>query len=159
MTPISLSWAPIDLIGKTKYILDTHTMIYMHWWKHKPRNEHKTNNSQWWGCQLKTPRCKTQHEEILFQEALQMQPIFSLFGIPNEIYRKYKHKTHSKVPKAWVFFFFTPQKSKSHQTTSHLHKHVLPNTNALKIPNELHHSLDNRPLIMVLNCVSKRYMS
>jgi len=125
----------------------------------KPRNEHKTNNSQWWWCKLKTPRYKTHHENILFQEALQMLPIFSLLESPIKPIESRNTKHIRRSQKFEYSFPSPPQKSKSHQTTSHLHKHVLPNTNVLKIPNELHHSLDQRHLIMVLNYLFKRNMS
>jgi hypothetical protein len=67
-------------------------------------------------------------------------------GIPNKTHKKQKHRAHLKVPTILVLSSFTPQKSKSHETTSHLHKHVLSNMITLEIPDERHHSPNQRPI-------------
>jgi hypothetical protein len=63
-------------------------------------------------------------------------------GIPNKTQRKHKHI----APNNFSTLFLHPSKIQMLLNNITFIKHVLPNTIALEIPNELHHSPDHKPL-------------
>jgi len=75
---------------------------------------------------LKAPRCRTQHEKVQFQEALQMQPIISLLEFTMRP-TKSINTEHIQKSQQFGYILLSPHKNQNltRQYPTHT-KHVLP---------------------------------